>query len=101
MTETKKDLKTTLEESLDQAQWEWIAPHNERQAVIVVSQDLNLIEVGLCIAQDDATAVQDWIKRELLNKPTPTQIRTWEQNPGKRFTTLIVQPYVLIQEHAH
>ncbi|MFL5815313.1 MAG: DUF2288 domain-containing protein [Bdellovibrionia bacterium] len=101
MTQLKKDLKTTLEESLDQAEWNWIAPHAERQAVVVVSQDLNIIEVGIKIAEDDAKTVQDWIGRELLSKPSPTQVRTWEQNPGKRFSTLVVQPYVLIQEKAN
>jgi hypothetical protein len=101
MTQLKKDLKTSLEEALDHAEWPWIAPHAERQTVVVVAQDLNIIEAGLKIAQDDATSVQDWIKRELLTKPSLAQIRAWEQNPGKRFQTLIVQPYVLIQEQAN
>lgn len=101
MTQLKKDLKETLEESLDQAEWEWIAPHIERQSVVVVAQDLNLVEVGMKIAQDDAPTVQDWIKKDLLTRPSTTQIRNWEQNPGKRFSTLIVQPYVLIQEQAN
>lgn len=101
MTQLKKDLKATLEESLDQAEWHWIAPHVERQSVVIVAQDLNLVEVGLKIAEDDATSVQDWIKKDLLTRPSSTQIRAWEQNPGKRFATLIVQPYVLIQEQAN
>ncbi len=98
MQSSNKDLKETLEKALDQAEWNWLAPHVERQAVVIVAQDLNLVEVGMKIAQDDAPCVQEWIRRELLTRPSPTQIRSWEQNPGKRFHTLIVQPYVLIQE---
>jgi hypothetical protein len=101
MTEQKKSLKAILEESLDQAEWPWIAPHIERQAVVVVAQDLNIVDAGLKIAEDDASSVQSWIRQELLSKPTSTQVRAWEQNPGKRFYTLIVQPYVLIQEKSN
>lgn len=101
MTQLKKDLKATLEESLDQAEWHWLAPHVERQAVVIVAQDINIVEAGLKIAQDDAACVQDWIKRDLLTRPSPAQIRAWEQSPSKKFSTLIVQPYVLIQELAN
>lgn len=101
MTKPPSDLRAALKEALDEAEWSWLAPHLERQAVILVSQDLDMIEVGMKIAEDDAATVQEWIKNEQIGKPTEAQVHTWEINPTKRFTTLVVQPYVLVQERAH
>lgn len=92
------DLRTELLENLDEAEWEWLIPHVKRDAVIVVSLGLNLLDVGVAIAGDNIPAVQVWIDEQLLTKPTTEQLSEWNGNPQKRFQTLIVQPYVLVQE---
>ena len=96
-----KDLKKTLRESLNEAEWTWLSPHGERHALIVVSQDLDLIEVGEKVALDDQERVQEWIASGRITKPSRAQTESWDATPEKRFITLIVQPYVLIQEKAH
>jgi hypothetical protein len=92
------DLRSELQESIDQAEWSWLSPHADRDAVIIVSADLNLLDVGVAIANDNASSVQQWITDQLLYKPSLEQKIIWDQNQGKRFNALIVQPYVLIQE---
>jgi hypothetical protein len=92
------DLRTELSENLDEAEWEWLIPHVKRDAVIVVALGLNLLDVGVAIASDNIPAVQVWIDEQLLSKPTTEQMGEWNGNPQKRFQTLIVQPYVLVQE---
>jgi hypothetical protein len=92
------DLRTELAENLDEAEWEWLIPHVKRDAVIVVSWGLNLLDVGVAIASDNIPAVQVWIDEQLITKPTTEQISEWNGNQQKRFQTLIVQPYVLVQE---
>lgn len=94
------DLKTELLENLDEAEWEWLIPHAQRDAVIVVSDNLDLVEVGEAIASDNTQSVQNWIDEQLLTKPSPVQLGTWNSEPSKRFNTLIIQPYVLVQEKA-
>ncbi|HLP91650.1 MAG TPA: DUF2288 domain-containing protein [Nostocaceae cyanobacterium] len=94
------DLKDELRESLDEAEWEWLIPHAQRDAVIVVGGDLNLVDVGEAIANDRTSSVQQWIDKQLIAKPSNTQLGEWNSNPSKRFDTLIVQPYVLVQEKA-
>ncbi len=91
------DLRQELTELLDEATWEWLSPHAERDAIILVDGSLDLVEVGLAIAQDQTQPVGHWIAEQLLLKPSLEQKIIWDQDNQKRFTALIVQPYVLIQ----
>lgn len=80
------------------AKWEWLKPHVQRDAVVVVDRRLDLVEVGVAIASDDVQSVQRWIGEQLIIKPTPEQLAYWGGNSDKRFSSLIVQPYVLVQD---
>ncbi len=92
------DLRAELTENLDEAEWEWLIPHVQRDAVIVVAVDLDLLDVGVAIASDNVSEVQTWINGALISKPSVTQMGEWNSDRTKRFQTLIVQPYVLVQE---
>ncbi|MGI0487518.1 DUF2288 domain-containing protein [Pantanalinema rosaneae CENA516] len=93
-----QDLRAELAESLDQAEWDWLAPHAERESLILVNPGLNLLDVGVAIANDNVSHVQRWIDEALIHKPSPAQVADWSQTLTKRFQALIVQPFVLIQE---
>lgn len=95
-----QDLRDELAESLDEAEWNWLAPHARRDSVIVVEAALDLVDVGVAIANDNVTSVQHWIAESLIHKPSQAQIDDWNLNQTKRFNALIVQPYVLVQELA-
>ncbi len=92
------DLRAELTASLDEAEWNWLAPHARRDSVIVVEQELDLVDVGIAIANDDVSCVQHWIDEALIHKPSFAQLTNWNRNQTKRFNALIVQPYVLVQE---
>jgi hypothetical protein len=92
------DLRAELAKSLDEAEWNWLMPHAKRDSVIVVNQELDLVDVGVAIANDNVPSVQRWIAESLIAKPTPDQLATWNNDQTKRFIALIVQPYVLVQE---
>lgn len=95
---TTADLKTTLKASADEAAWDWLIPHAKRSAVIVVAEPLELLDVAVAIARDDAVLVQNWISRQLISKPSSEQLSRWNENPAQRFQSIIVQPYVVVQE---
>lgn len=92
------DPKAKLESTLDESEWSWLKPHAARDALIIVSRQLHLVEVGRRIAADDSKAVQGWIQSGELSKPTAEQLKEWETQPTKKFMSLIVAPYVLAQE---
>lgn len=93
-----EDLRTQLQENLDEAEWEWLKPHVARDVVVVVDPRLDLVDVGVAIATDRVSSVEHWISEQLISKPTSTQLTDWNTDQTKRFTALIVQPYVLVQE---
>jgi hypothetical protein len=93
-----QDLRSELAESLDEAEWNWLKPHVQRDAVVVVDRALDLLDVGVALARDDVVSVQHWISEQLIRKPSPEQLSDWNSDQTKRFQALIVQPYVLVQE---
>jgi hypothetical protein len=76
--------------------WETLIPHAKRDAVIVVDGALDLVEVGVAIAEDNAVVVQNWLSELLLHKPSLEELNDWNAEPEKQFNTLIVQPFVLV-----
>ncbi|BAY86379.1 hypothetical protein NIES267_58850 [Calothrix parasitica NIES-267] len=95
---TNQDLRAQLDENLDEAEWEWLIPHVQRDSVIIVATGLDLLDVGEAIASDKASTVQNWIDEALISKPSEVQMGEWNMQREKRFSTLIVQPFVLVQE---
>lgn len=93
-----QDFRAELQEAIDEAEWNWLEPHAQRDSIIVVSPGLSLVDVGVAIANDNTLYVQRWIEEALIQKPSPAQLHNWTQERSKRFQALIVQPYVLIQE---
>jgi hypothetical protein len=89
-------IQEQLAQDLANVSWKDIIPHCQRDAVIVVYEGLDMIEVGAAIAQDKVAQVQAWVEEQLLQKPTAQQLSLWNQSPEQPFSVLIVQPYVLI-----
>lgn len=94
MTATRTEIAATM----DEAQWEWLRAHLERGGVIVVSQDIDLVDAAVAIAEDDSQKVGDWIAGAKIGKPSAVDIAAWNADPAKLFRMIVVSPYVLIQE---
>jgi len=95
---SREELEKKLRESLDEAEWAWIQNHATRGAVVIADHPLNLIEVGVEIAEDNTQAIENWIQTGKLSKPSTVQLETWNLDPSRKFRCLVLQPYVLIQE---
>lgn len=94
------DIRAELADNLDEAEWEWLIPHVQRDSVLVVANELDLLDVGVALASDNVPSVQHWISEQLIQKPSQNQLSDWNGDRQKRFNTLIVQPFVLVQEPA-
>lgn len=95
-----ESVRAELAEMLDEAEWNWLKPHAQRDVLLVVAPELDLLDVGVAIACDNVPEVQNWIQQNLLTKPTATQLSDWNNDQEKRFSALIVRPYVLVQQPA-
>lgn len=69
-----EDLRAELAEMMDEAEWEWLIPHAQREAVVMVTPGLDLLDVGVAIASDNVPAVQHWISEQMIYKPSQEQI---------------------------
>ena len=76
------------------AHWIDMRFHLEKGHVFSVSSDLNLTDVGLALASDQADQVLDWINKGYL-------VRLEKFDRFKKedlFSILIIQPFVLAQK---
>ncbi len=95
-----EDLRSKLAEIIDEAELEWLKPHIQKDAVIIVDPELDLLDVGVAIASDNTQSVQHWIGEQLLVKPSPEILNRWNANPDRKFQAIIIQPYILVKEMA-
>ena len=84
--------------SVNEAEWSWLRAHLERGGLVIVEPCLDIVDVGLMLAEDDADSIRNLIAEKRLSKPSPAQVAAWDGNRAKRFLSLIVSPYVLIQD---
>jgi hypothetical protein len=94
MNSSKEDLALTIDES----EWIWLRAHLERGGLILVDDSLDLADAALRVSEDDTTIIEQWITAGKLGKPSEKQIQLWNVDKSKKFSMLIVSPYVLIQE---
>lgn len=94
-----QELRQDLANMVGPTQWDWLKPHIARDAVVLVDPQLDLVEVGMALTNDNVQSVQRWIGEQLITKPTHEQLETWGvTGPTNQLQSLIVQPYVLVQE---
>ncbi|YAI81876.1 MAG: DUF2288 domain-containing protein [cyanobacterium endosymbiont of Rhopalodia sterrenbergii] len=92
-----KNLKTRFSEDISDVEWQYLTPHAQRDAIIFATEHLDLMKVGVAIAQDDVNSVQHWISKALIHKPFSEQLTTWNADSSIPFNALILPPFVLIQ----
>ncbi|MEO0375277.1 MAG: DUF2288 domain-containing protein [Cyanobacteria bacterium P01_A01_bin.17] len=90
------DTRTQLADELADIEWRDIIPHSQRDAVIVVTPSLDMLDVGMALANDEVQSVQHLISEQLIYKPSEQELSDWNGEPQKMFQALIVQPFVLI-----
>jgi hypothetical protein len=90
------EVRDKLQAELATASWELLQPHYERDALFVVDGALDLVDVGVAVAEDRTSEVQGWIEAGQLVRPTAEQAGHWSEHGGT-FQFLIVQPFVLVQ----
>ncbi len=66
--------------------------------VLWVSDELDLIEVALCISLDDSARVQEWLAGQQLGKVSDAQAQAW-LDPAAQLWAVVVNPWVLVQKN--
>ena len=93
-----ENIREQLAEILDEAELEWLKPHIQKDTVIIVDPELDLLDVGVAIASDDTQFIQRSIGEQLLVKPSSEILNRWNADPMLKFQAIIIQPYILVKE---
>jgi hypothetical protein len=107
-------LRNYLTDLVDVAAWNWLTDLAKQGKVLLLANNLDLVEVGLALAEDDVSQVQQWLDDGWLYRPTEAQILVWDREEAQgsnlvssgdslvenldrklQFESLIVQPFVL------
>lgn len=94
MLPSKEEMALTI----DEADWSCLRAHLGRGGLILVDDSLDLADTAIKVASDDVSIIQQLIEDGMIGKPSDAQIRSWEEDLHKKFSMLIVSPYVLFQE---
>ncbi|MHB8122486.1 MAG: DUF2288 domain-containing protein [Desulfuromonadaceae bacterium] len=94
MLPSKEEMALTI----DEADWSCLRAHLNRGGLILVDDSLDLADTALKVAADDIAIIQHLLEIGMIGKPSESKIRSWEENVNKKFSMLIVSPYVLFQE---
>ncbi|AFY75301.1 uncharacterized conserved small protein [Synechococcus sp. PCC 7502] len=89
------ELRTHLQDLVDTAVWEWLEEHAQEGRMLIVAPHLELVDVGLALAEDDISIVKQWLDDGWLYRPTDGQISHWQNDKNLEFKSLIIQPFVL------
>jgi len=90
-----------FKEDMAEVCWRDLREHVQRDTIITLSPELDLVETATAIARDDSERIRDWIASGRIGKPSVEQIKAWEKQMDKPFRMLIVQPYILVQAICH
>ena len=91
------DLKEKLEADILETNWTPLAEHFAKGAVYILDRDLDLVEVGESMANDNISTVKEWLDNGLMYPPTPEEALKFSETDEVLFNMLIIEPYVLIQ----
>ncbi|MDI3283023.1 DUF2288 domain-containing protein [Polyangium sp. 15x6] len=90
-------MRERIAETLGDVHWSDLRAHLARDAVIIVDDALDLLDVGVALAKNDVPSVDAWIRAGKLQKPTAEELTRWSLDASTRFLAAIVQPFVLIR----
>jgi hypothetical protein len=65
-------------------------------AVILISDDLDLVDVAVRIAQDDKDAVAQWMAEDRIGRVSDAQARAWLEGDVTLWA-VVVKPWILVQ----
>ncbi|MDQ7015804.1 MAG: DUF2288 domain-containing protein [Gammaproteobacteria bacterium] len=97
--DTDVELKELLNGQTGKLSWQELQRHFARGSVIIVAAELDMIQVGIKIIEDDKQQVEAWLNSGQMTRATDDHARNWQaKEPHPEFWSTVVAPWVLIQE---
>ena len=89
------DIRKDLLKQLETVDGESLLPHHQRQALVFIGDELDIIDVGIAFATDNKDSVTTWLQTGDIWKCTEKDKQAGALNSTKSYQFLILQPFVL------
>jgi len=89
--------RTKINQETSRIAWKELQRFFASGATVLVTADLDLVEVAFQIAEDNKHQVEQWLSEGKIGKVTDKQASTWYEADTEVWA-VVVSPYVLIQE---
>lgn len=90
-------LHAKLNTETSQIAWSELLRYFAGGLVIVVSDDLDLVDVAARFSIDDKTTVEQWLNQSKLAKVSDQQAKAW-LDADALLWAVVARPWVLVQE---
>ena len=94
--EKDEELRAKINMETARLPWTELQRHFAQGTVIYVSEELDLIDVGVRISHDDKDSIARWMADGKIGKATDAQAQSWAES-GASLWTSVVSPFVLVQ----
>jgi hypothetical protein len=91
-------LHAKLNTETSQIAWSELLRYFAGGLVIVVSNDLDLVDVAARFSIDDKTTVEQWLNESKLTKATDEQATAWLE-ADTLLWAVVARPWVLVQQN--
>ena len=78
-------------------QWKELERFFASGVLILVGSDLDLVDVGVCVANDEKAAVAKWLEDGRIAKVSNEQAIAWHE-ANATLWTVVIKPWILVQE---
>ncbi|RBP50909.1 DUF2288 domain-containing protein [Arenicella xantha] len=95
--EAQSNLVAKLHSETAHCAWRELQRFFAQGKVLVVDPSLDLVSIGVSIAEDDAATLKPLIDAAKISAPSSDLARKWYQDDAELWT-LVVAPYVLVQD---
>jgi hypothetical protein len=89
--------RTKINQETSRIAWKELQRFYASGATILVSSELDLVEVAFQISEDNKLQVAQWLSMGKIGKVTDAQALAWYEADAEVWA-VVVSPYVLIQE---
>ena len=99
MKEDFEQLTARLNTETARISWQELERHFARGLLLTVSPDLDLVEVGAHMINDDKHIIDAWLESGELGKTSDIDARRWSEGESvSKLWAVVVAPWVLVQE---
>jgi hypothetical protein len=95
-TDQKNELHARLNQQTARLAWTELLRHFAAGSVLLVSNELDLVDVALQIVNDNQTAVAQWLAEQRIAPVTDAQAGAWLE-ADLQMWSVVVRPWVLVQ----